>query len=103
MGVEIAAIVLSSVIGASESKRQSDKQQKIADDDRKEREQVRLAEQNRLDEIARNTKPEEITAGQAGVKFGSGDEPSSTGTNQFLIPKDTALGASGRTGLGFAL
>ena len=94
MGIS-AAIGISAIIGAGSAAYQGEQQKKLAkkDADRRKAE---------ADRIASETRPDEI--GLEETKFGV-DKANKTGgsTSDFLVPKTSALGGTGRSGLGFTI
>jgi len=120
-GAAIAAIgaIVSAAIGAGSSYRASNIQQKAASSAqteqlvastieankrKKEAEEAkataaRIAEEGRR--VAEETRPDEQGLGE--VQFGADDDEEIGSTQDFLVPKSSALGSSGsgRSGLGF--
>ena len=103
MGIS-AAIVIGAVVSAGSAAYQADQQKKAAKSDRTRREEEAAKEQARLDEIARNTKPEEENL--TGTEFGN-DDGTLGSYSDFLVPKDkgkktnsqgASLNGSGSTG-----
>jgi len=82
MGIS-AAIVIGAVVSASSAAYQADQQKKAAKADADKREQAAADEQARLDEIARNTKPEEESLDS--TEFGGDADVGSY--QDFLVPK----------------
>jgi len=102
-GAIATAVVASAVVGAASSIYQSKQQEKAAKNDRERRESVAASEKAEADRIASEARPEGESAD--GISFGT-DSTKETGgsTTDFLVPKTSALGgASGRSGLGFAV
>ena len=102
MGIEVAtALIASAVISAGSAYYSADQQKKAAKDDRNRREAEAAAQQAEADRISRETRPEEEALAE--TKFGTQDTTRAGSTQEFLIPKTSALGgsATGRSGLGF--
>ena len=101
-----AGAITAGVIGAGASIYEGQQQAKAAKSAEAQRQAAAKAEQDRIDEINRKTKPEEQSAGQ--IDFGSNTSGVVGSVNDFLIPasgsKQNTLGGSttGRAGLGFA-
>ena len=104
MGVA-AAVIASAVIGAGSAAYQADEQKKAAEEDRKRRETAAAEAQAEADRIARETRPDEEALGEIGFGVDRGDEFVGGSTQEFLIPKTSALGGAsyGLSGLGFAV
>lgn len=99
-----AAIIAATVIGAGSAYYQAEQTKKAASDDRSRRESEAAAQKAEADRIANETKPEEQALED--TKFGLSDPNIDIGSsNDFIIPKTSALGGSklGRSGLGFAV
>jgi hypothetical protein len=80
----------------------ADQQRKAAKDDESRRRQEAAAAKAESDRIARDTRPDEEALAE--TRFGAEDEFRVRGsTQEFVIPKTSALGTSpaGRSGLGF--
>jgi len=100
----VSATVLAVAVGAGSTIYAQKQQEKAAEADRKRREKEAAASKAEADRIARETKPEEEALGE--TKFGADDATDVGGSTQdFLIPKTSALGGStgGRSGLGFTV
>ena len=110
MGGAIGAVV-AAVIGAGASSYNATQQRNAAKDAKSRDLAAQAAEQKRLDaataaekaeadRIAMETRPEE--EGLDEIKFGTGeDDKTLNKSTDFLIPKSTTLGSTGRSGLGF--
>ncbi len=98
-----AAIIAAAVIGAGSAAYSADQQKKAAEKDQARRTAEAASAKAEADRIASETKPEEETLTE--TKFGVDDEDSIGSTQEFLIPKTSALGseATGRSGLGFTV
>jgi len=96
-----AAVIGAAIIGAGSGLYSADQQRKAAKDDRNRREAAAAAQQAEADRISRETRPEEQALAE--TKFGTQDTTQAGSTQEFLIPKTSALGgsATGRSGLGF--
>ena len=94
MGIS-AAIVIGAVVSASSAAYQADQQKKAAKADADKREKAAAEEQARLDEIARNTKPEEESL--EATEFGGDADVGSY--QDFLVPKPSNKGAKSSAGV----
>jgi hypothetical protein len=101
MGIS-AAIGISAIIGAGSAAYQGEQQKKLAKKDADRRKAEADAAKAESDRIASETRPDEI--GLEETKFGV-DKANKTGgsTSDFLVPKTSALGGTGRSGLGFTI
>jgi len=97
------ALIISAAIGAVAAKSAADKQKKATEAAQRRTEEANTLEQERLAKIEEESKPTELTA--EGIKFGTQDDSTKTGgVEDFLVKKTTSqLGATGASGLGFAL
>ena len=92
------------VIGAGSAAYSADEQKKLADKAAKQRETARINEQNRIDAIARDTRPDEEGVTNE-IDFGSSTDGTGGSYNDFIVDNNatsTALSSYGRQGLGFA-
>jgi len=100
------AILASAVIGAGASVYEGNQQKKAAQDAENQRRAADRVNQARIDQVNKDTRPDQQSAGQ--IDFGSNTSGITGSTNDFLIPasgsKQNSLGSSssGRSGLGFA-
>lgn len=95
------ALLLSAGIAAGSAYYQAEKQEDIAEEQQRK---LDIAEDERIAEaerIARETRPEGETV--EGIKFGAATDNELGSVSDFLIPKTSALGTSGSSGLGFAV
>ena len=101
MGIGAVALVASAVISAGSAYYSAEQQKKAVKEDRNIREAETAAQQAEADRISRETRPEEQALAE--TKFGTQDTTQAGSTQDFLIPKTSALGSSatGRSGLGF--
>lgn len=101
MGV-VAAVIGAAVIGGASAAHSASQQRSAAKADSERRTNEAAAAKAEADRIALETKPEEESLSE--TQFGIGDEDNIGGsTQEFVIPKTSALGSSstGRSGLGF--
>ncbi len=95
-------ILIAAAFSAAMSAKQSKDQANIADKDREARELAAKKEDDRLAQIAQDTRPEDLGSDKGEIIFGAGKTDPSEGFNQFVVPKTSSLGAAtGRSGLGF--
>jgi len=97
------ALIAGALISVGSGVYASEQQKDLAEEDRKRREQVAAEAKAEADRIARETRPEGEAVKE--IQFGTGDETIIGSTQDFLVPKTSALGASstGRSGLGFTV
>ena len=96
------AIIAAAAIGVGSSMYSADQQKKAAKEDQERREREAASAKAESDRIASETKPEGESLEE--TKFGVGKEGNIGGsTQEFIIPKTSALGAGGRSGLGFTV
>ena len=92
-----AAIIGSAAVGLGGSLYASSEQEKAQEKAAKKREAAARDEQNRLDKIARDTRPDQESATiEYGSDFGEDDVGS---YNDFLVEKTTTPGMTGKSGL----
>lgn len=97
-----AAILGAALIGAGSAYYQGEKQEDIANEQQSRLDQERKEQEEEQRRIARDTKPEELTA--EGVKLG-GDTPLGDAYSEFLTAPTSKpfVGTTGTSGLGFAV
>jgi len=96
----VAAIITAGALAAGSTIYSAEQQKKAAKADADRRAAEAASSKAEADRIASETKPEE--EGLIETRFGTGEEDAVGGsTQEFLIPKTSALGAGGRSGLGF--
>lgn len=95
------AVLISAGVAAASAVYSSEQAKKAQEKASAQREAAALAERNRLDDIARNTKPEEESAT---IDFGNTDSSASGGNySDFLMQpsSSSSLGSSGTSGVGY--
>jgi hypothetical protein len=101
MGI-FTGLIISAAIGAGASVYTADKQEEAAEKEAKRLEQAEADRKAEAERIAKETRPE----GEAlkAVEFGFGNGEVGGSTSDFLVPKGgTALGGTGKSGLGFSV
>ena len=101
-GIGIVGIIIAAALAAGSAAYSSEEQKSIAKKDRERRASEAAAATAESDRIARETKPTDVALTE--TEFGVGDTTADAGSTQdFLIPRTSALGTSGRSGLGFSV
>lgn len=98
----IAAAVIGAGATAGASYYAAEQQEDMAEAERKRIKQAEADRKREADRIARDTRPEGETA--SSIVFGRGDNVAGGSASDFLVPKSgSALGVTGKSGLGFSV
>ena len=101
MGI-LTGLIVSAAIGAGASVYASNQQEEAAEKERARLAQAETERKEEAERIARETRPEGETL--AAVEFGFGEDKDMGSTSDFLVTKSgSALGGTGKSGLGFAV
>ena len=98
----VTAMVASAVIGAAGAVYSSEQQKKATESATRAQEEARRKAEEEAKRVALETKPDELSATlDVGGSTTVGKKTQSTA--DFLVPKQTTLGSTGSSGLGFSV